>query len=220
VIRALATSFGRSAVALLVRTPDSLSRQAEHAFVGACEWLAHHGDVGVWLTGTPLRHVDRLSIVHVRIPDPVASIAREVTPASLPPDLPVVSYPPVSGRPHPASNAEQLLESALAQQRWANGRAWNQTYQSNILVNPIRVDLVWWAERCVVEIDGPEHRGAVAFEADRRRDVRLQLDGYAVLRFTNVQVLHDLEAVVCQIQHLIRARRLGTSEGQRYAREQ
>jgi very-short-patch-repair endonuclease len=220
VVRALASSFGRSAVALLVRTPDGLTDQAEEAFVGACEWLAHRGGVGVWLTGPPLKHVDRLSMVPVRLPDPVASIAREAAPASLPAKLPAVSYPPVAGQPHPASRAEHLLESALAQRPWADGRAWNQTYQSHFLVNPIRVDLVWWAERCVVEIDGPEHRAAVAFEADRRRDVRLQLDGYAVLRFTNSQVGHDLEAVVSQIQQLIRARRLGTSEGQRYARQQ
>ncbi|MER7503191.1 DUF559 domain-containing protein [Nonomuraea pusilla] len=120
---------------------------------------------------------------------------------------PPLAYPPVAGRPHPGSRSEQALEEALARCPWAAGRAWNQTYQPHPLVAPVRVDLLWREERCVVEIDGPEHREALAFAADRQRDVRLQLDGYAVLRFTDVQVLTDRESVVRQIGRFLRKRR-------------
>jgi len=59
----------------------------------------------------------------------------------------------------------------------------------------------------VVELDGPEHRGAVQFEADRRRDVRLQLDGFAVLRFTNAQIRYELTLVLSQLERFINYRR-------------
>jgi len=129
---------------------------------------------------------------------------------------PAVRYPAVAGRPHPASAAEQALERALAVCDWAAGRAWNQTHQSHPLALSIRLDLLWRQERCVVEIDGPEHREAVRFEADRRRDVQLQLDGYAVLRFTNAQIASDLETVVRQLERFVVSRRAGTFEGSRH----
>jgi Protein of unknown function (DUF559) len=88
------------------------------------------------------------------------------------------------------------LEAALAACDWAVGRVWNQTFQPHILANLIRVDLLWADERCVVEVDGPDHCGILKFEADRRRDVHLQLEGFAVLRFTNDQILGDVPPFV------------------------
>jgi hypothetical protein len=140
-------------------------------------------------------------------------VRREDAAAPPEPTLPSVLYPPLAGRPHPSSAAERLLEDALAPLPWAAGRAWNQTYHPHPLGMPVRLDLVWRRERCVVEVDGPEHCEPLRFEADRRRDARLQLDGYAVLRFTNAQVTHDLAVVVSQIERLLQARRLGVSEG-------
>ncbi|GII42256.1 endonuclease domain-containing protein [Planotetraspora phitsanulokensis] len=126
---------------------------------------------------------------------------------------PAIGYPAVTGRPHPASAAEQALERALASSQWAAGRAWNQTHRSHALARTFRLDLLWREERCVVEVDGPEHREAVRFEADRRRDVQLQLDGFAVLRFTNDQIASDLAAVVRQLERFVTSRRTGTFEG-------
>jgi Protein of unknown function (DUF559) len=255
----IARSYRRPATAVLVEVPDGLTGGDAQALVGACEWLAHRGGLGVWLAGAELPTVDWLMTVRVRLPDAVTSlerevVAREVVPrgaagrgvagrevvprgvagrevvprgvaaregaaASPEPSLPIVLYPPLAGRPHPSSTAERLLEEALAPLPWAAGRAWNQTYHSHPLGMPVRLDLVWRRERCVVEVDGPEHREPLRFEADRRRDARLQLDGYAVLRFTNAQVTHELAVVVSQIERLVQARRLGVSEGQQYARQ-
>jgi very-short-patch-repair endonuclease len=69
------------------------------------------------------------------------------------------------------------------------------------------------AERLVVEIDGPEHRDPVRFEADRRRDLRLTLDGYTVVRFTNDYLTDDLGRVVAQIEQLVSSRRNDLAEG-------
>jgi very-short-patch-repair endonuclease len=217
--RVIAASFDRSTAGVLVHVPPGLTGDGEYSLVGACEWLAHRGGLGVWLAGEPLAVVDWLTTIPVRLPEDVARLDLEVPQPPTEPSLPTMWFPPLAGRPHPASSAEQALESALAQRPWATGRAWNQTYQSHLLVNPVRLDLVWPDERCVVEIDGPEHREALRFEADRRRDVQLQLDGYAVLRFTNANISQDLEIVVSRIERfIVQARRHHPSEGHRYAR--
>ncbi|MCT9934274.1 DUF559 domain-containing protein [Planotetraspora sp. A-T 1434] len=212
--RVLAAGFRRSRAALLVHVPPGLTVAEEEALVSGCEWLAYRGELGMWLTGAPLLAVDRVEAMTVRRP------ATETAPVPL--DVPqtaarALRFPAVAGMPHPASSAEKALEAALASREWARGRAWNQTHQSGPLTNPIRVDLLWRDERCVVEIDGPEHRVRGNFEADRRRDVQLQLDGFAVLRFTNAHVMTDTDAVVVQIERFLQDRRAGTFEGSRYA---
>jgi very-short-patch-repair endonuclease len=221
--RVLAASFGRTHTAILVDVPEGLSAADEERFVAGCEWLAHAGGFGVWLTGAPLAVVDRVASIPVFLPHVAASDGdsggarpggSSVSAGSAPSGEPTVICPAVAGQPHPASEAEQTLEAALARHGWAAGRAWNQVHQSNPLVPPIRVDLLWRDERCVVEIDGDDHRRPFKFREDRRRDVQLQIDGYAVLRFTNDHVLHDTQAVVGQIQRFIlKRRRIGTLEG-------
>lgn len=217
--RVIAHSYGRPASALLVEVPTGLAAQAEHTLVAGCEWLANRGGLGVWLTGAPLSTVDWIATETVHLPEPMASIVRALEPALPTPGLPVVTYPPLAGRPHPASRAEQAVEDVLAPLPWAAGRAWNQIHQTRPLEPPMRLDLLWRAERCVVEIDGPEHRDPLRFEADRRRDALLQIDGYVVLRFTNDQVARDLALVVSQIERLVTARRRAIVEGQHDVRQ-
>ncbi len=224
--RVLAASFGRTRTALLVDVPDRLSPADEELFVSGCEWLAYAGGFGVWLTGAPLIAVNRVESMPILVPRPRTSSAiesgdrptetgdRTTETPSVPSGEQVITYPAVSGRPHPASKAEHALEAALTTCDWATGRAWNQLHQSNPLVPPVRVDLLWRDEQCVVEIDGDDHRRPFKFSDDRRRDVQLQLDGYAVLRFTNDHVLQDTQLVVHQIQRFILKRRhIATLEG-------
>ncbi|MFD0886397.1 endonuclease domain-containing protein, partial [Streptosporangium algeriense] len=113
----------------------------------------------------------------------------------------------VAGRPHPGSSVEAVLERALSAHAWAAGRAWNQTYQPHPLANPIRLDLLWQAERCVVELDGPEHRSPDHLAEDRLRDGRLIEDGYKVIRFTNERVLTDMPAVLRELKRFLHTRR-------------
>ena len=198
--RVIADGFGRRGMVLVVHVANALDVNGEQALAGGSEWLANRARIGVWLTGVPLNSVDWLaSATVVSQPGPV-----------------VPGAPVVVGTPHPASAIEAALESALAKHDWAAGRRWNHSYQSHVLRNPVRLDLLWPDERCVVEIDGPEHRAPLRFEADRQRDVQLQLDGYAVLRFTNARIHHDVEAVVQQIGTFIRARRRDSLKGQQH----
>jgi very-short-patch-repair endonuclease len=207
--RVIADSFGRAGTALLVVGCEQLEPSAERALLAAAEWLAHHGGIGVWLTGAGPWTRDRVPGVPVRLPEHVASLTGTGPAGAAPPTAPGLAIPAPAGRPHPASKAEQALEAALAAESWSAGRVWNQTFQLDPLSNPIRVDLMWPAERCAIEIDGAEHRGQLHYDADRRRDVQLQLAGFAVLRFTNRQTLADIGTVLAQIQRFISIRRDG-----------
>ncbi|RKN51045.1 endonuclease domain-containing protein [Micromonospora endolithica] len=209
--RVIAQAYGRDGCVLLVTLPD-LGPEAERTVVAAAEWLVRHGHFTVWLAGAPLRHADRVRPVPVAVP---AGLAALDDPGGRIPDNvgrvgPVLlAWPPIAGVPRGDSAAEQALERALAPHPWARGRRWNQTYEWHPLGEAYRLDLFWPAEGLAVEVDGPEHRGRIAFANDRRRDVRLQLRGLDVLRFTNEQVLSDVPTVVDGIRRLLALRRAG-----------
>lgn len=68
--------------------------------------------------------------------------------------------------------------------------------QVNTLVEGELVDFHWRDERLVVEIDGDFwHRTRAAREKDRRRDVKLQLRGQMVVRFSDDRIMHELDVV-------------------------
>ena len=120
----------------------------------------------------------------------------------------VLEVPAPHGYPHPLSEAEQRLAGALANCGWATGYECNQECTRDSLMPTIRVDVVWPAERCVVEIDGPDHRGALKYAADRHRDNALMLQGFRVLRFTNEQVMDDMSSVLDVIEAMLTKLRL------------
>ena len=200
--RIIANSYHRDGVVLLVGQGGPDTEDAQRRAAAACEWVAGHGGIGVWLTAGALPLVDRYPTWQLPVPGYVDALS-----AAGPAETPPLDYPPLAGRPHPASVAEQTLERGLARCAWATGRTWNQEYASDSLTPPIRVDLMWPAECCVVEIDGPDHRGMLKYAADRRRDNGLMLDGFAVLRFTNDEILDDPAQVLGVIQRMLGRKR-------------
>ena len=118
---------------------------------------------------------------------------------------------PLQGRPNAFSRAETCLEAHLARSPWAAGRAWNQTWSSGVLANAIRVDLVWPREKCVVELDGPDHLDTDKYAADRVRDRALQRAGFLVLRYTNDEVLGDAARVLGELERFLEDRRRSTT---------
>ena len=78
----------------------------------------------------------------------------------------------------------------------------------NVLVEGELLDFYWREERLNVESDGDFwHKTPAAREKDRRRDVKLQLRGQMVARFGEHRVMHELNAVVGEIQALLARRR-------------
>lgn len=204
--RILADAYGRDSLVVLCGA-SSGTELDQGRVAAACEWLVNHG-IGVWLGPGALELVDRFPTFVLPVPDFVDALVPAEIRTRPSPD---VEYPALAGMPHPASTYEQALERALARCGWAAGRTWNQEYVSHSLAPPIRVDLMWPRERCAVEIDGPDHRGALKYAADRRRDNGLQLDGFAVLRFTNDEIDDDPQRVLADIEKLLRSKR--TDEG-------
>jgi len=211
--KVIAASYGRSQTAILIGIPQDLSSENQHALVAGARWLTDCGGFGVWFTGAVMIAADPVEIIAFTPPAPDALLSSEADDTQGLIVGGVVDYPAVAGRPHPGSSSEQLLEAALRAVDWAAGREWNQMYQPHTLINPVKLDLLWRNERCIVEIDGAEHCRPTRFAADRQRDVLLQLAGYAVLRFTNQQVIRHRDLVLAQIQQFLTGRRAEDSKG-------
>lgn len=235
VTRAISAAFDRTGLALIVDPATQPQPAGQRALLHALEWFAYQGRAGVWLTGPPVAaHADRIRVLACpvspgqRLPsrgDPADVPTRganadadigadtESRPAASSPGIPPpATTPAVRGRPHPASLAEQRLERMLSRQSWAHGRAWNQPHRPGALSSLIYVDLAWFVERVIVEVDGPEHRAMAHYARDRWRDNELGLEGFTVLRFVNEAVLGDVETVVEQIKRCVTARRTTPKE--------
>ena len=104
------------------------------------------------------------------------------------------------------SPAEALLQKVL---RKACITGWTPNApirdQSGIIA---RADILFAAERIVIEIDGRAFHGREQFQADRTRQNRLIAAGYLVLRFTWEDLNHRAPEVISQIRDL-RATRAG-----------
>jgi predicted transcriptional regulator of viral defense system len=65
-------------------------------------------------------------------------------------------------------------------------------------------DFIWHRQRLIVEVDGRDvHTTRRAFETDRRRDQRLMLLGFRVVRFTWRQVVFDERHVAATLRGLL-----------------
>jgi very-short-patch-repair endonuclease len=75
---------------------------------------------------------------------------------------------------------------------------------TNVRLLGFEVDLLWPAQRLVVEVDGfAFHSSRAAFERDRRRDTALQAARYRVVRLTWRQITLEPHAVVAQLATLL-----------------
>jgi hypothetical protein len=73
---------------------------------------------------------------------------------------------------------------------------------------PIRADFVWRTQRVIVEADGFQTHGTHgAFEDDRRRDQRLQLAGWIVVRVTWRQLRDEAERIAATLIGLLTRQR-------------
>ncbi len=74
----------------------------------------------------------------------------------------------------------------------------------NVPIGGTEVDCVWPSQRLVVELDGYAfHRDRGSFERDRRRDARLQLAGYRVVRITHRRLREEPEAMAAELRALL-----------------
>ena len=195
-------AYGYSHLVVMVELTGAWSTAQIEVGEANALWLAGPGELTVWLFGASTACMTRVprSCLHDRLP------------ASDPPATHRPAYlTPLRGRPNAFSRAETHLEAQLSRSPWATGRAWNQTWSSGVLANSIRVDLVWSREKCVVELDGPDHLNTDKYAADRARDRALQREGFTVLRYTNDEVLGDVARVLDELERFLEERRRSTN---------
>ncbi len=76
--------------------------------------------------------------------------------------------------------------------------------RANVLIAGELVDCVWLGQRLVVEVDSWEyHRTKRSFEADRRRDAKLQIAGWRVARVTDERVWREPRGVIDELARLL-----------------
>jgi very-short-patch-repair endonuclease len=114
-----------------------------------------------------------------------------------------VTVGPIVGKPHPSSEVEQLICASLAADAELAGLfEFNQRLPAFGNKHYI-VDLVWRKGGLVIELDGPEHNGQIAYARDRERDYRLLVSGYATLRVPNAEVCIDVDSVITKIRNVV-----------------
>jgi len=87
--------------------------------------------------------------------------------------------------------AEVLVWSRIRRQQLAGHR-----FRRQYSVGPYVIDFYCPALKLAVEIDGLSHLGPAAEAADRERQVFIESFGIRFVRFTNEEVLCDLDGVV------------------------
>ncbi|OWJ68444.1 endonuclease domain-containing protein [Inquilinus limosus] len=87
------------------------------------------------------------------------------------------------------TEAELLLWHQLRDKRVGGAR-----FRRQYRLGPFIVDFVCLSARLVIEVDGPSHE--LTGDADFRRTRWLEDQGFRVMRFSNHQVMHELEGVV------------------------
>jgi very-short-patch-repair endonuclease len=89
------------------------------------------------------------------------------------------------------TDSEQVLWSRLRRKQLLGVQFYRQTPIGNYVV-----DFYAPLAKLVVEVDGSQHLQGEQLAADAKRDAYLASQGLMVLRFDNLQVLREIEAVM------------------------
>jgi very-short-patch-repair endonuclease len=76
--------------------------------------------------------------------------------------------------------------------------------EANVWLHNHEADFLWRKRKLVVELDSREfHLTPAAFEADRKRDMELQLLGYTVIRITHRRLKDEPAAVIRELRYFL-----------------
>jgi len=96
---------------------------------------------------------------------------------------------------------EQTPAEALLWQHLRGHRMLGLHFRRQHPLDRFIVDFCCVERRLVIEVDGPVHAGQLAY--DDVRAETLQRLGYRVLRWTNDQIEHDLDAVLAALREYL-----------------
>ena len=95
------------------------------------------------------------------------------------------------------TRVEQLLWTQLRAKRVG------ARFRRQQAIGPFIVDFYCHASKLVIEVDGEDHD--LTFEQDEKRTARLRDYGVSVVRFSNRDVIENIDGVVRTIESLVRA---------------
>ena len=98
------------------------------------------------------------------------------------------------------TECERLLWSRLRRKQLHGAQFYRQKPIGSYIV-----DFYAPAVRLVVEVDGPQHQDYIYAQNDAHCDESLKSQGLRVLRFTNLQVLQELDSVVCVVAEALKS---------------
>ncbi|MBN1381482.1 MAG: endonuclease domain-containing protein [Deltaproteobacteria bacterium] len=93
------------------------------------------------------------------------------------------------------TNAEKLIWSKIRSRQIGDLHFYRQKNIGNYIV-----DFYCPKGKLILEIDGGQHYGHDGIKKDRERDQYLQVLGFSVLRFSDIDVLKNIDGVVKRIQ--------------------
>src|SRR5947209_19079110 len=76
------------------------------------------------------------------------------------------------------------------------GRTDSLAFRRQVPIRNYIPDFVCFSARLIIELDGESHDFEERQRADQRRDAFFTAEGFHVLRFTNEQVMSNLEGVI------------------------
>ncbi len=198
----------------------------------AAEWLAHESQAKTvlllplaWQGHQELDHVTYQSVVLLREPMQAAALARDIVAQPTAREdvssvrrkprakaqteaAPAVMLGPVTGKPHPGSEVEQLMHALLTADPEL-GALFEFNRRLTVFGDKhYKPDIVWREGGLVVELDGPEHCSPHRYHQDRDRDYRMYMSGYVTLRVTNAEVSVNTDAVLEKIRNIVKRLKL------------
>jgi very-short-patch-repair endonuclease len=90
--------------------------------------------------------------------------------------------------------AEQMIWDAVRNRRLGGYKIRRQQ-----ILNDFIIDFYCAEKKLCIEVDGPYHNEPIVKGLDRERDEELEFEGYTVIRFTNDEVMHELDVVLASI---------------------
>lgn len=97
------------------------------------------------------------------------------------------------------TDAERLLWSKIRRKQLLHLQFYRQKPLGNYIV-----DFYCPAAKLIIEVDGSQHFQAEQLEYDRMRDDFLTGLGFKILRFSNLEVLRNIEGVIEVIEKSVR----------------
>ena len=110
-------------------------------------------------------------------------------------------------REKPGSSPTLRARALRRRMTWSEKRLWEElrkldcNFRRQAPIGPYFADFATHGRKLVIEVDGGIHeRLAEVAARDAARQRWLENEGYAVLRFTDRQVVNDIEACVATVQ--------------------